>query len=80
MVVVNTHEAKSRLSELLQMVENENERVVICRAGKPVAELVPNRMTKRSIYDPHPILSQGRILGDVIAPAMPIEEWPEEYR
>jgi prevent-host-death family protein len=80
MVIVNTHEAKTRLSELLQMVECENERVTVCRNGKPIAELVPIRMTKRSIYDPHPILSQGVILGDEISPAMPIEEWPEEYQ
>lgn len=35
---VNVHEAKTGLSELLRLVEN-GERVVIARAGKPVAEL-----------------------------------------
>jgi prevent-host-death family protein len=37
---VNVHEAKSRLSELLSWVE-AGEEVVIARAGKPVARLVP---------------------------------------
>jgi prevent-host-death family protein len=39
---VNVHEAKSTLSRLLERVE-AGETVVIARAGKPVAELVPHR-------------------------------------
>ena len=41
MISVNTHEAKSRLSELLLKVEQMHETVVICRNGAPVAELTP---------------------------------------
>ena len=37
---VNIHDAKSKLSALLLSVEN-GEEVVIARAGKPVARLVP---------------------------------------
>lgn len=37
---VNVHEAKTRLSQLLQRVER-GEEVIIARAGKPVARLVP---------------------------------------
>jgi prevent-host-death family protein len=40
MSTVNIHEAKSRLSELLRRVE-AGEEVVIARAGKPVARLLP---------------------------------------
>ena len=39
---VNVHQAKSRLSRLLELVE-EGETVVIARHGQPVAELVPAR-------------------------------------
>lgn len=39
--VVNVHEAKSSLSRLLERVER-GEHVVIARAGKPVADLVPH--------------------------------------
>lgn len=39
MIQVNTHEAKTRLSWLLSKVENEYEKVIICRNGKPVAVL-----------------------------------------
>ncbi len=36
---VNVHEAKSTLSALLVEVEERGETVLICRNGKPVAEL-----------------------------------------
>ncbi|NIZ90770.1 type II toxin-antitoxin system Phd/YefM family antitoxin [Kineococcus rubinsiae] len=39
---VNVHEAKTHLSRLLEAVER-GEDVVIARAGKPVARLVPAR-------------------------------------
>jgi prevent-host-death family protein len=48
-VTVNVHDAKTNLSRLLERVER-GEEVVICRAGKPVARLVPAR-------------SSGRVLG-----------------
>lgn len=38
--IVNTHEAKSRLSELIREVEEGGE-VVLARNGKPVVKLVP---------------------------------------
>jgi len=37
---VNVHEAKTHLSRLLERVEH-GEEIVIARAGKPVARLVP---------------------------------------
>nr|WP_042180970.1 type II toxin-antitoxin system prevent-host-death family antitoxin [Kibdelosporangium sp. MJ126-NF4] len=43
-VNVNIHEAKTHLSRLLEQVAN-GERVIISKAGKPVADLVPHRRT-----------------------------------
>jgi len=37
---VNVHEAKTHLSRLLERVEH-GEEIVIARAGKPIARLVP---------------------------------------
>jgi prevent-host-death family protein len=42
MIEVNVHEAKTQLSKLLARVA-EGEEVIIARAGKPVARLVPVR-------------------------------------
>jgi len=41
MTTVNVHEAKSTLSRLLERVK-AGERVIIARAGKPIADLVPH--------------------------------------
>jgi prevent-host-death family protein len=43
-VNVNIHEAKTHLSRLLERVAN-GERVIISKAGRPVAELVPLQPT-----------------------------------
>ena len=48
MKTVNIHEAKTKLSSLLSDVQNENEHIVICRSGKPIAEIVPYKKSKRS--------------------------------
>jgi prevent-host-death family protein len=40
MIVVNTHEAKARLSEYLEAAAS-GERVLICKRNQPVAELRP---------------------------------------
>jgi prevent-host-death family protein len=41
---VNMHDAKSRLSELVELAR-KGERVVIARSGVPVAEIVAHRET-----------------------------------
>lgn len=46
MDAVNVHEAKTHLSRLLDRVA-QGEEVVIARAGKPVAKLVPLRPIER---------------------------------
>jgi len=77
MVAVNIHEAKTRLSELLLKVER-HERVLICRNGVPVAELLPWNKVK----DP---FRQSAKLKKVIYhedPTLPLSEkdWPLSRR
>jgi len=40
---VNVHDAKTRLPALLAEIEKSGRRIVICRNGKPVADLVPHQ-------------------------------------
>lgn len=47
MTTVNTHEAKTHLSRLLNRVAG-GEEIVIARAGTPVARLVPLEGSRRS--------------------------------
>jgi prevent-host-death family protein len=60
MAAVNIHQAKTHLSRLLLRVEG-GEEIVIARAGKPIARLVPVRRAGR-------FAGKGRIAGDFNAP------------
>ena len=51
MLVVNVHEAKTRLSKLLEQVRS-GEDVVIAKAGIPIARLVPYVPPKRKLIPP----------------------------
>ena len=51
MGVVNTHEAKTNLSKLIDEVQNGAE-IVIARANRPVARLVPIREEPSTPSDP----------------------------
>jgi len=46
---VNVHEAKTHLSKLLMRVA-QGEEIVIARAGKPIARLVPVESKSRRIF------------------------------
>lgn len=39
MIFINTHEAKTQLSKYLVMVAEDDETVVVCKNGKPIAQL-----------------------------------------
>lgn len=70
MKTVNVHEAKTGLSGLLAEVEKSGKRVVICRNGKPIADLVPHR---------HEVsMSADKKLGAIKVKYDPTEEVSEE--
>jgi prevent-host-death family protein len=66
MKIVNLHEAKTKLSALLAEVEKKGEKILICRHGKPIADLVPH--CKSSRLEPHPVMCKIRIDYDPIEP------------
>jgi prevent-host-death family protein len=77
MKTVNVHDAKTRLSSLLAQVEKSGKRVVICRNGRPVADLVPHQREVSMAPDPE--------LGAIEIRYDPIEEaseadWPADAR
>lgn len=57
MQITNIHEAKTNLSKLIEKVTNGKE-VVIAKAGKPVAKLVP---FKEKTKERKPGLLKGKI-------------------
>lgn len=56
-VSINVHEAKTHLSRILERV-HEGEEIVLSKAGKPYARLVP-------IRDDTPVRKPGRLQGRV---------------
>ena len=74
---VNVHEAKTNLSTLLAKLEADNESIVICRNGHPVADLVPHQRVNR--LKMHPVLSKVKIHYDPTEP-LAMDEWPEAAR
>jgi prevent-host-death family protein len=70
MTEVNVHEAKTHLSRLLARVE-AGEEVLISRAGRPIARLVPARKA-RGRREPGRFVGKGRIADDFNA-ALPPE-------
>ena len=77
MKIVTIQEAQTQLSALLDAVEATGEPVLICRHGKPIADLVPHR--KRSRLEPHPVMQRIRIDYDPTEP-LAENEWPEQSR
>ena len=76
MVVVNTHEAKTRLSELLRLVEERSERIRVRRNGKPVAEIGPITAPDRDPLVPNPRLAGVVFHEDPVAP-LADDDWPD---
>ena len=71
---MNIHEAKTKLSAVLTEVEQKGASFLICRNGKPIAELGPHK--KRDRLALHPILSQIKINYDPVE-ELTDNEWGE---
>jgi antitoxin (DNA-binding transcriptional repressor) of toxin-antitoxin stability system len=72
MKTYNVHETKSKLSSILMDIEKTGEGIIICRNGKPVADLMPHK--KKPRLKPDPFLSQVKIKCDLTRP-LTEEEW-----
>jgi len=64
---VNVHQAKTQLSKLLQQVE-AGETIVIARAGKPSAQLVPINAHPKGIKPPGAMRDEISIRDDFDLP------------
>ena len=76
MISVNIHEAKTRLSALLRLVEEKGDFIRICRNGRPVADIRPIEIVNKP-------LEQNPALMNVVfneKPVLPLknEDWPAE--
>jgi len=73
---VNTHQAKTQLSSLLAEVEERGETIIVCRNGKPIAELRPYRRPQT------PLRRSARLARVEFHedPSLPLDpsDWPQE--
>jgi antitoxin (DNA-binding transcriptional repressor) of toxin-antitoxin stability system len=58
---------------VMDEVQAKRETVLITKHGKPVAKLVPVGKDKDDIYGF--LAGKGTITGDVVSPALSLEEW-----
>ena len=79
MTSVTIHEAAKTFPALLAAVEEKGETVVICRDGKPVAELKAPSLPKLDRLKTYPDLKPIAIRYDPTEP-LSENEWPSEYR
>jgi prevent-host-death family protein len=68
---------KTNCLAIMDEVQAKHETVVITKRGKPVAKLVPLEPQGDDIFGF--FVGKGRILGDVVSPALTPEEWGELY-
>lgn len=78
MITVNMHEAKTRLSQLVKAVEEQGEIIILQRAGKPVARILPAEPCFLDHFRQDPRLRVTFRQNPVLP--VPDEAWPEEYR
>jgi prevent-host-death family protein len=64
---------KTNCLALMDEVQAKREELLITKNGKPVAKLVPIDSDTDAIFGF--LAGKGRIVGDIVAPAVPIEEW-----
>lgn len=72
MKTLNIHETKTNLSAILADIESTGKKYLICRNGKPIAELVPHR--KKSRIKEDAFLSKVEIKCDLTEP-LTEEDW-----
>lgn len=71
---VSVSEFKATCLELLRGVEESGETVLVTKHGRPVAEVrAPQARRSRSAFGC--MKDRTQILGDIVSPAVPEEDW-----
>jgi prevent-host-death family protein len=66
-------EFKARCLKVMEQVRATRTPVVITKRGKPIAKLVP--ADKAADWVPGRLAGKIEILGDIVSPITPIEDW-----
>ena len=74
METINISDFKARCLAILDRVQTTGERVLILKRGRPIAELAP----ASRIYTEYPqeeLKGTVTVLGDIVKPVVPEEDW-----
>jgi prevent-host-death family protein len=66
---------KATCLALLKQVKKKGEPIIVTRKGEPVAMVVPPPPAERADGWIGSYRSQGRIVGDIVAPAVEVSQW-----
>ncbi len=66
-------EFKAQCLSIMDQVQQSGEPVLITKRGKPVAKLVPAGKTGDDIFGY--MAGKVKIVGDIVAPVTPLEDW-----
>jgi hypothetical protein len=70
MQLVNITSAKAHLSSLLKQVEDQNEEIIVERAGKPIARIIK--------YRPNKSINRLGLFKNQIKISDDFDEWPND--
>jgi len=74
---VNAAEFKAKCLAILDEVAQQGESVTILKRGKSVAQLIPPT-PRHHQFPQQELMGSVSILGDVVSPTLPAEEWEAE--
>lgn len=76
---IHAAEFKAKCLAILDEVAQQGESVTILKRGKPVAQLIPPTSRVHQ-FPQQELMGSVSILGDVVSPTLPAEEWEAEGR
>ena len=79
METINASELKAKFLAILDEVARTGKGLTVLKRGRPVAQLLPF-VPRDKGYPQESLAGTVEILGDVIAPAVPPQDWEAEGR
>jgi prevent-host-death family protein len=74
--IIPAGQFKAQCLAIIDEVHKRHEQVIITKYGKPMARLVPENKQPKSLFGF--MRGKGRIVGDIISPAFPEDDWESE--
>ena len=70
---MTAEEFKAKCLAVMDEVKSKRQTVIITKHGKPVAKLVPLTGEQDDVFGF--MAGRGQILGNIVSPAVPADEW-----